>query len=477
MWSFIEKILGEFEGEFSRKEAYKWFVILIVGFMIRTDKLGVTSVVRDLMLMPESYKCILHFFRADSWDVSKLRICWYQVVKKYFPLYQRNGRLVLVGDGVKNSKEAHFMPGVKRMKQESETQSKPEYIYGHLWGGIGILLGDLKTLVCTPLSMRIHDGLQEAKDWEGSWISSASHVLQIIQNACEAAQIFGHCYCLLDRYFLSVPALLELQAQNDRNQYRMDLITKAKRSVVAYQDPMPKKPGQRGKQARRGTKVKLSELFQDLSLFTEATAIIKGKKQIVHYYSVDLLWGQKLYQKLRFVLVKCDDLSSILVSTDLNLDPVSIIELYSYRFRIEFTFRELKQNLGGFCYRFWTNSISRLNHYRKKTDPDPLSFAVLNRERNCVLKTIRAIEMHVLLSNIAMGILQGLSLQFSTPALRSMLRYQRTPAKQRPSEANIMYCIRTKISMFLVRHAQNEIPTLIRSEQMYPDPPISKKCS
>ena len=325
--------------------------------------------------------------------------------------------------------------------------------------------------------MRIHDGLQAAKDWKGSRISSASHVVQIIQNTCEAAQVFGHCYSLLDRYYLSVPALLELQAQNARNLFRVDLITKAKRSVVAYQDPIQKEPGQRGRKRIRGEKVKLSELFQEASLFTETTAILKGKEQSVRYYCVDLLWGQKLYQKLRFVLVQCDKLSSILVSTDLNLDPVSIIELYSYRFRIEFMFRELKQNLGAFCYHFWTSSISRLNHYRKKTDPDPLSFAVLNRERELVIKAIEAIEMHVLLSNIAMGILQGLSLQFSTPALRSMLRYQRTPAKRRPSEANIMYCIRTKISMFLVRHAQNEIPTLIRSEQMDPDTLFLEKCS
>ena len=477
MWNFIEKVLEQFKDEFCRKEAYKWFVILVVGFMIRTDKLGVTSVVRDLMLTPASYPCILHFFRADSWDLAKLRTCWYKVVQKLFPLYKKNDRPVLVGDGVKNSKEAHFMPGVKRMKQESETQSKPEYIYGHMWGGVGILLGTLKTLVCTPLSMRIHDGLQAAKDWKGSCISAASHVVQMIQNLCEAAQVFGNCYALLDRYFLSVPALLELLKQNQRNQFRVDLITKAKHSVVAYLDPVPKGPGQRGRKPRHGEKVKLSELFQDTSLFTKTTVRLKGKKQEVHYYSVDLLWGQKLYQKLRFVLVQCDGLTSILVSTDLNLDPISIIELYSYRFRIEFTFRELKQNLGGLCYRFWTSSLWRLNHYRKKTDPDPLSFAVLPREQKQVLKTIRAIELHVLLSNIAMGILQGLSLQFSTPALRAALRFQRTPAKQRPSEANIMYWIRTHISMFLVRYAQHEIPTLIRSEQMASEAFFHAKCS
>ena len=32
--------------------------------------------------------------------------------------------------------------------------------------------------------------------------------------------------------------------------------------------------------------------------------VLYGKKEKLHYYSIDLLWGQKLYQELRFVLVE-----------------------------------------------------------------------------------------------------------------------------------------------------------------------------
>ena len=34
-------------------------------------------------------------------------------------------------------KEAKRMPGVKKQFQESENSSKPAYIFGHLFGGIG----------------------------------------------------------------------------------------------------------------------------------------------------------------------------------------------------------------------------------------------------------------------------------------------------------------------------------------------------
>ena len=53
-----------------------------------------------------------------------------------------------------------------------------------------------------------------------------------------------------------------------------------------------------------------------------------GKKEAIRYYCIDLLWGQKLYQELRFVLVEMDGVQGILASTSLALEPLSIIRLY-----------------------------------------------------------------------------------------------------------------------------------------------------
>lgn len=50
MLNIIEKILCHFESCFSRKAAFRWFVIIITGLMLRSDKLGVTSILRDLPL-------------------------------------------------------------------------------------------------------------------------------------------------------------------------------------------------------------------------------------------------------------------------------------------------------------------------------------------------------------------------------------------------------------------------------------------
>ncbi len=52
-----------------------------------------------------------------------------------------------------------------------------------------------------------------------------------------------------------------------------------------------------------------------------------GCMENVRYYSIDLLWGQKLYQELRFVLVEYNGKKSILASTSLTLSPLAVIRL------------------------------------------------------------------------------------------------------------------------------------------------------
>ena len=148
MWNRIEKILQSFKGQFSRLAAFKWFVVIVVGFMVRSDKLGITSVVRALSIDPKNYESMLHFFRADSWSLDGIQACWYETVARHMPLLCHNNKALLVGDGTKQSKEGRYMPGVKRLAQESETQSKPEYIHGHMWGGVGVLIGRNESFSC-----------------------------------------------------------------------------------------------------------------------------------------------------------------------------------------------------------------------------------------------------------------------------------------------------------------------------------------
>ena len=96
----------------------------------------------------------------------------------------------------------------------------------------------------------------------------------MIEDAYLAAKTFGNSLLLLDRYFLSVPALIRLNELNQNGSVQMEIVTKAKRSCKAFEGPEPKKPGTKVRPAKKGDPVHLMKLFDTNSnefLQTEAT--------------------------------------------------------------------------------------------------------------------------------------------------------------------------------------------------------------
>ncbi len=477
MLKFIDKILCTFKSCFSRNAAFKWFVIVTVGLMLRSDKLGLTSVIRDLSLRTDCYECMAHFFRSRSWRLGSLRRRWSQTVEGNAPLFRVGGMAVLGGDGVKQAKEGRRMPAVKKLCQESENSAKPEFIHGHMFGGLGILAGDpARKLFCIPLCLRLHDGMRAAAKWEklkGEAVLSSTYTVQMVEDAFHAVQTFGDSLLLLDRYLLSVPALETLSRLNKSQdgRCRMEIVTKAKKSCTAYKDPEPRGK-KRGRPPKKGGSVKLMGLFTSCAGdFREARLPLYGKDTDIRYYSIDLLWGRKLYQKLRFVLVEHNGVQSILASTSLSLDPLEIVKLYSHRFRIECTFRELKQQVGAFCYHFWSRHMPKLDRFHKKGDPDILEAVEDPKEQQKVLEAAQAIELHMVLSCVAMGTIQMLALYMADKPANDKakaLRYLRTPSADIVSEATIMWYLRKYFFHFMAGNPGLAITQLIKSEQEKP---------
>src|SRR4051812_46754533 len=117
---------------FSRLRTFMWFVTAVAGLTVRVELLGVTSIVRALNLQPRLYSKLLDHFHSTGIKLDRLAALWAQAVLKLFPSPVRvNGRLVLVGDGIKIPKRGKKMPGVKLLHQQSESNTKPEYIMGH----------------------------------------------------------------------------------------------------------------------------------------------------------------------------------------------------------------------------------------------------------------------------------------------------------------------------------------------------------
>lgn len=125
------------------------------------------------------------------------------------------------------------MPGVKKLFQESENSAKPTYIHGHMFGGLGILAGSVRSWACIPLGIRLHDGLQAAIG------GGKRHLSQPPPMWCRWWRT------------LTVPALEKLKALNGSGKVRMEIATKAKKSYTAFQSPAPVGP-ERDDRPKRG---------------------------------------------------------------------------------------------------------------------------------------------------------------------------------------------------------------------------------
>lgn len=461
--NFLESILSSFRRCFTRGSAYHWFVVVICGLMVRTDHLGVSSVIRGLGLHGSRYECLIHFFRSRAYSLDQLRKVWYSIVRKSGILYQINGRSLMIGDGTKEPKEGRFMPGVKKLFQESENACKPRYTFGHMFGGIAAVVKREDSFFACPLNMSIQDGLAETSFWESSGHSDSSHIVQMIRSGHEAAASLGPSYITLDRYFLSVPALIELDKLNEP-EHLLDLVTRAKDSCVAY-EPVYDQP-RRGRPRKKGARVKLREVFQERgSDFVTATVTMYGEAQQVKYLCLNLLWGAALYKPLRFVLVKSKQGQAILVSTDLNMPPELVIETYAHRFKIESMFREFKQQIGGFCYHFWTKAMPKFSRCKKKGAPDVLSTVLDEKFRKRILMTVEATERFVFFSCVAMGIVQLMALTPSIADTAKKHRYLRTQTAGKVSEATILSYLSKNFYRFLLLQPDCELNQIIRRVQ------------
>ena len=466
MLKMIEKILEPFRSCFSREKAYGWFVTIIVGLMIRTDDLGVTSIIRDLGLSGANYPSMLHFFRADSWELKSLITRWTKTIAEIAPLREIGGYTVLIGDGVKRASDGRYMPCMKKMVQESENSTKPTFVHGHLFGAVGVLIGSAKKSFCLPLSIRLHDGIQAVEGWSSQ--ESVSHVVRMFRDGSRAARHFGKSLFVLDRYFLTVPLLLEWKALVEKSERMLEIVTRAKSNCTAYEAPGPYKG--RGRRPVHGAAVHLKDLFQSASAsFRTAKLCLYGEEKKVRFLSRTLLWGQKLYQPLQFVLAEYDGKQIILVSTSLTLAAEDIITAYACRFRIEAMFREMKQQIGGFCYHFWTRATPKLDHFRKKGVSDPLWDVTQPTERVRIIRTIQATEAYVMLCSIAFGIIQLLCLHFQNQLHVPDFRFLRTYSHSGISEASLMTYLRVNLFRFMASCPHSSISKFISCWQIPPN--------
>jgi len=155
---------------------------------------------------------------------------------------------------------------------------------------------------------------------------------------------------------------------------------------------------------------------------------IYRERKTILFYCVDLLW-KPINEKVRFVLVLDEGVGFILMGSDLTLPPEDMIMAYSYRFKIEVSFKVMKHLIGAFFYHFWTKAWPRIRE-SKERDLSSLE----DREKHRIALTANAIEAFVNFGCIATGILQILALNHEHRIWQNYKGWLRTISSAIPSE-------------------------------------------
>jgi hypothetical protein len=421
---------------FSRTRTFMWFVVALAATCVRSDLFGVTSLVRALGLQQRCYDRLLDCFHSPALDLDALTRRWTALaVATLKPfLYTVRGRIVLVADGIKVAKTGRKMPGVKKLHQESDNNTKPEFIFGHSCQAVALIVRAASSFLAVPLACRIHEGVVFTNRDHRSLLDK----LVLLVHALALTLPF----CLVtDTYYAAAKIIRPLLKAGQH------LVASVRSNAVAYEPAPPPSTPRRGRPRVYGTKIKLKTLFDEPDAFLSAPSPIYGETDVLlRYRLIDLCW-RPIGRLVRFVLVIHPDRGrKILLSTDLSLAALQIIELFGVRFKIEVSFKQAIYTLGTYAYHFWMRAMTPRPHrsgnqYLHRKAP---------RYRDQVRRKIGAYHAHIQLGLIAQGMLQTLAL-LCTPAVwkrfGSWLRTVRPNIL--PSEFVVALALRHSLPLFL----------------------------
>jgi hypothetical protein len=417
LWNKWQSVVNQLESAFSRKKTFYWFALVLIGFTIKFDAIGVTSLARGVGLLPCYYTSMLHFFTSSAVDLEKLQTLWTSVVFNYFSgIVRINGRCVIAGDGIKIGKEGKKMPAVKWLHQSSESNKKAKYITGHSIQVVALLVQGLSTYFAVPLAGQIHEGLRRDSEDNRTLLDKLFEMV-IGLHLSEAF------YLVLDKYYCSGKFMKQLVSKN------IHIVTMMKKSAVAYQPAIPSETKKRGRPSKYGTKIKLFSLFDQEQQWVKTT-LLSGI--VIEYCCIELIW-KPFGDLVLFLLTRHPTKGEgIIMSTDRTVSPLDLIALYCLRFKIEVLFKQAVHQIGAFLYRFWIKSIEPRKR-QARGDQDLQAFSEALQAR--IIKKMHAYHLFILCGLISQGLLHYLSLHYSKMVWLSFGTWLRTIRKNTlPSE-------------------------------------------
>ena len=436
LWIAWWSIVRELRPAFARTRTFLWFAMALAAMCTRGDLRGVTSLVRALGLKQACYDRLLDLFHSPAVRLDRLTKCWTAVALRVLSplLFTVNGRIVLLADGIKAPKTGRKMPAVKKLHQESQNNTKPEFIFGHSCQAIAVVVRAATSFCAVPLACRIHEGVVFSNRDQRSLLDKLILLLTDLG-------ITLPYYLVADTYYASATIIQSLLKSGQH------LITAVRSSAVAYEPAEPVLTPRRGRRRIYGRKIRLKELFADQQAFVCAPSPVYGERNVmVQFRVVDLYW-RPVGRLVRFVLVIHPERGrKIFLCTDLTLAPLQIIQLYGVRFKIEVSFKQAIYTVGTYAYHFWMSAMTP----RPRRSGNQYLHRQSDTYRAQVRRKLAAYHCHIQLGIIAQGLLQVLAVHEAPTVWRQFGSWLRTIRPGiLPSEQVVAVALRFALPHFL----------------------------
>lgn len=327
--------------------AYMYFVNYVWCLLIVQGRKTTRNMYKHCFFFNKNLSSWSRFLSQYKWDYNKvMEKILHQIVDIFLDDLMMYGALLACYDTTITAKNSKKVGGIQKWNSHSTNADRGEYITGHHFGVAGIIANIKTQFICFILSFRLITG--ESQHFQFKCSSD---------NSCEPYKIWDTVHAqilqlnewlkkynkplrvVLDAYFSNKPFIQPLLDKG------IHVITRLRDNGTAYLDPEPQPAGKRGPKPKYGKKIKVYDLFKIYEPET-ITVSVYGKKQNVQVVTANLMM-LKLSKKVKVVVVKCSTTKKIaFISTDLSLTAAEIIEIYSSRFSIELSIRDMKQHLG-----------------------------------------------------------------------------------------------------------------------------------